>query len=151
MILKNLIFRFLLITLSLQAIEALVYPWEFGSKEYCSEDGPFGDYIKVLKRHFNNIHNTETCLYSDGAWKLSSTADNSWMSKISICQYVAREILKIDLKDASTQADLAHARWQREGAKYHACSDQFTSGQAIGSLYYPRIVSNILWLKETVN
>ncbi|EDM27251.1 beta-xylosidase (1,4-beta-D-xylan xylohydrolase) [Lentisphaera araneosa HTCC2155] len=131
------------------AIEALVYPWEFGSKEYCSEDGPFAQYIKVLKRHFNNIHNTDACLYPDGAWKLSSTADNSWMSKISICQYVAREILKIDLKDASAQADLAHARWQREGAKYHACSDQFTSGQAIGSLYYPRIVSNILWLKET--
>jgi hypothetical protein len=133
------------------AIEALVYPWEAGYKDICSFDGEYGDYIKTLVKHFKNIHNTNTCLYQDGSWKLSSSADNSWMSKICLCQYVAREILGIDLGEAGSKADLAHGRWQREGAKANACSDQFASGVAIGSLYYPRIVTNILWMQERPN
>ena len=71
------------------------------------------------------------------------------MSKICLCQYVAREILGINLGEAGSKADLAHGRWQREGSKAHACSDQFASGVAMGSLYYPRIVTNVLWMQES--
>ena len=131
------------------AIEALVYPHEMGLKDVLKESGPYGDYIKTLKKHLSNIMNTDLCLYKDGGWKLSSSADNSWMSKISLCQYVAREVLGFDFKDAGPKSDLAHARWQREGSKLSACSDQFKSGKAHGSLYYPRIVTNILWMKES--
>lgn len=131
------------------AIEALVYPYEYGLPEAVSEDGPFGDYVRVLKRHLTNIMKPGVCLYEDGGWKLSSSADNSWMSKIALCQYVARQILGFDFGDDQFRADQAHARWEREGSKLQACSDQFRSGEALGSLYYPRIVTNILWLKES--
>ncbi|GAB5560558.1 MAG: hypothetical protein SynsKO_22050 [Synoicihabitans sp.] len=130
------------------AIEALVYPYEYGLKETVSEEGPFGDYIRVLKQHLGNILRPGACLYDDGGWKLSSSADNSWMSKIALCQYVAREVLGFDFGEDQSRTDRAHARWQREGSKLQACSDQFRSGVAHGSLYYPRIVTSILWLKE---
>ncbi len=130
------------------AIEALVYPYECGLRDAVSEDGPFGDYIAVLKRHLANIVKPGVCLYDDGGWKLSSSADNSWMSKIALCQYVARQVLGFDFGDDQLCTDRAHARWEREGSKLQACSDQFRSGIAHGSLYYPRIVTSILWLNE---
>lgn len=131
------------------AIEALVYPYVMGLEEAISEEGPYGSYIKTLKKHFHHIMDTGMCLYEDGGWKLSSSADNSWMSKINLCQYVAREVLGFDFGEAQYKADQAHARWEREGSKLSACSDQFKSGVAHGSLYYPRIVTNILWLNES--
>ena len=48
-----------------------------------------------------------------------------------------------------TEADKAHVEWEIDGSKRHACSDQFASGKPIGSLYYPRIVTNILWLEAS--
>ncbi|MBD5779885.1 beta-xylosidase [Pelagicoccus sp. NFK12] len=130
------------------AIEALVYPYFMGLSEVTSEQGPYGDYIKTLKKHLKHVIDTGICLYEDGGWKLSSSADNSWMSKINLCQFVAREILGFDFGKGQFEADRAHARWEREGSKLSACSDQFRSGVAHGSLYYPRIVTNILWLRE---
>ena len=59
-----------------------------------------------------------------------------------------RTVVGIDLGEAGPRSDKTHARWQREGSKFSACSDQFFSGIAKGSLYYPRIVTNILWMKE---
>ena len=50
--------------------------------------------------------------------------------------------------EGSDKADSAHVRWQVYGSADHACSDQFSSGIPIGSLYYPRIVTAILWLEE---
>ena len=43
--------------------------------------------------------------------------------------------------------DLAHAHWEADGSEAYACSDQFHSGIAKGSLYYPRIVTAILWME----
>jgi hypothetical protein len=85
------------------------------------------------------------CLYEDGGWKLSSTADNSWMSKICLNQFVVHEILRLPYP-GEAHADAAHVEWEVNGSKAQACSDQFASGKPIGSLYYPRIVTNILWL-----
>jgi xylan 1,4-beta-xylosidase len=130
------------------AIEALVYPYEMGLLEAVSEQGPYGEYIKTLKVHLKTVLHKDLCLYPDGGWKLSSSADNSWMSKINLCQYIARKILGFDFGHQELITDHAHARWEREGSNLSACSDQFRSGVAMGSLYYPRIVTNILWLKE---
>lgn len=129
------------------AAEALVYPWGMGLKDRVTEDGPYGDYIRMLKRHVKHVLKPGVCLYEDGAWKLSSSADNSWLSKICLNQYVVREILGIHYDDEG-QADIAHVTWEVEGSKFFACSDQFSSGLPIGSRYYPRIVSCILWLNE---
>ncbi|MDB2357504.1 glycoside hydrolase family 52 protein [Opitutales bacterium] len=127
------------------AAEALVYPWQMGLKDAVDEEGPFGGYIRMLKRHLQNILNPEMCLYEDGGWKLSSSADNSWMSKISISQFVVREILGMSY-EGEERADAAHVSWQVKGSEFYACSDQFGAGKPIGSLYYPRIVANILWM-----
>lgn len=70
--------------------------------------------------------------------KLSSTADNSWMSKINLCQHISRTILGVKPGKAGAVADHAHAEWERNGSEFDACSDQFRSGKAMGSKYYTR-------------
>jgi xylan 1,4-beta-xylosidase len=89
--------------------------------------------------------------FPDGGIRLSSTSDNSWMSKIALFQYVCTKVLKIDADPAIRQslagADAAHVKWMTEGeSAYWACSDQFVSGVAKGSKYYPRIVTSVLWM-----
>ncbi len=129
------------------AIEALAYPWEMGLQDACRERGPYGAMITALKRHLRAILKEGVCVYGDGGWKLSASADNSWASKIHLCQFVAERVLEVRQEPAATaKADRAHADWQRVGAADHAVSDQFTSGVAKGSLYYPRIVTSVLWL-----
>lgn len=129
------------------AVEALIYPYKMGLKEAVSDQGPFGEYIKMLRKHLGYVLKPGICLYDNGGWKLSSSADNSWMSKICLNQFVVRHILGISY-DGEEKSDLAHVEWEVEGSKFSACSDQFSSGKPIGSLYYPRIVTSILWLDE---
>ncbi|QEN04386.1 beta-xylosidase [Thiospirochaeta perfilievii] len=131
------------------AIEGLVFPYYLGMFESVSETGQYGSLIKVLKEHFNNVLKKGICLYNDNGWKLSSSADNSWLSKIYLCQYVAREILDIKTPATGVDADNAHMMWllKKENLPY-AWSDQMKSGVAHGSLYYPRGVTSILWLDE---
>ena len=128
------------------AVEALIYPYKMGLSESLRIDGEFGGYIKVLKKHLTHILKRGVCIYEDGGWKLSSSADNSWMSKICLNQYVIHEILGMNY-GGEVEADNAHVEWEVNGSKSQACSDQFASGKPIGSLYYPRIVTNILWLE----
>jgi hypothetical protein len=129
------------------AVEALIYPWKMGLGDLLGEQGEFGGYIRMLKEHTAYVLKPGVCLYEDGGWKLSNSADNSWMSKICLNQYVVREILGIEYGEEA-RADAAHVFWEVNGSKFQACSDQFASGQPIGSLYYPRIVTNILWLES---
>lgn len=131
------------------AIEALAYPWVMGLRAACQVDGPYGAMIAALRRHLQAVLRPGLCLYADGGWKLSASADNSWASKIHLCQFVAETVLNVRQDPAqAARADRAHADWQRIGAADHAVSDQFTSGVAKGSLYYPRIVTSVLWLHE---
>jgi hypothetical protein len=125
-------------------VEALVYPHQMGLMKYLDIEGEFSEYLTILKKHVCNILKPDICLYEDGGWKLSSTADNSWMSKICLNQFVVHEILGISY-GGEEAADSAHVEWEVNGSKDQACSDQFASGKPIGSLYYPRIVTNILW------
>ena len=80
---------------TIPAVEALIYPFKMGLKKYVSDDGPFGEYIKMLRLHLEYVLNKGVCLYDNGGWKLSSSADNSWMSKICLNQFVVRHILGI--------------------------------------------------------
>jgi hypothetical protein len=161
----------------LPAVEGLVYPlyWSRcadrnlqaarrrandGKVGWLAPQGPYATLIDALRRH------TETLLtargagagknrFADGGLKLSSTSDNSWMSKIAIFQEVCREVLGLDENgkpwtgqgSGFPKADAAHVRWETQGASaYWACSDQMVSGVAQGSKYYPRIVTTVLWL-----
>ncbi|WP_437573319.1 glycoside hydrolase family 52 protein [Sorangium sp. So ce887] len=129
------------------AIEGLLYPHAMGLLDGNAAEGEHGELVRVLRRHFQAIVKPGVCLFPEGGWKLSSSSDNSWASKIALCQHIARVILKADLPDAERH-EQAHVRWQIEGSGYWAYSDQMQRGVPVGSRYYPRGVTAILWLDE---
>jgi hypothetical protein len=131
------------------AIEGLVYPYYTGCTEALDPEGRFGAYIQALKRHLNTVLVPGVCLFPDGGWKLSSTSNNSWLSKIYLCQFVAHQILGLPRDEASRKADAAHAGWLlRPESAVWCWSDQMMNGVPCGSRYYPRGVTSILWLSE---
>ena len=150
----------------LPAVEALIYPAYWlacaGGRE---GQEPTEELLRAALRHrlvdvlrahtLRLLHDHERRnLFPDGGIKLSSTSNNSWMSKIALFQYVARQVLRLHETDQRVAeifraADAAHVRWQTDGSGYWACSDQFVSGVAKGSRYYPRIITAALWLDET--
>jgi hypothetical protein len=86
---------------------------------------------------------TRECKFDNGGWRLSSTSRNSWLSKIYLCQFVAERILG---RRPDTEADRAHVSWLLDPENaYFAWSDQMLAGKAVGSRYYPRGVTCILW------
>ncbi|MGE5486649.1 MAG: glycoside hydrolase family 52 protein [bacterium] len=89
-------------------------------------------------------------LFADGGIKLSSTSNNSWISKIAIFMHVARRVFQLDSDPAIAEifrkADAAHVDWQVKGSSYWACSDQIVSGVGKASRYYPRVVTTALWM-----
>lgn len=131
------------------AIEGLVFPYFTNCSEALALDGDYGNLVKALKHHLDVILVQGECLFEDGGWKLSSTSNNSWLSKIYLCQFVAREILDLDWNESGAKADAAHVDWLLDPVEsYHCWSDQMMSGVACGSKYYPRGVTSILWLLE---
>jgi hypothetical protein len=134
----------------LPAIEGLIYP-AYWLKHGAIDRIPNRSLVDALKRHAIALLNDSKRrnLFDDGGLKLSSTSNNSWMSKIFIVQHIVRQVLRIEEFDALMQsADAAHVRWQIEGSGYWACSDQFVSGVAKASRYYPRLVTACLWLHD---
>jgi hypothetical protein len=112
-------------------------------------DGPYGELVRVLKRHLDKVLVPGVCLDSgSGGWKLSSTSRNTWLSKIFLNQYVAENVLGFD--DERTKRDTVHARWLRTGSADYAATDQVDSstGADLGSRLYPRLVTSILWLEK---
>jgi hypothetical protein len=133
----------------IQAIEGLIFPYVCGLAEAVAEDGPYGEFVRVLKRHFETVLKPGLCLFDDGGWKISSTSRNSWLSKIYLSQFVARKILGLPGGEAGARADAAHVKWLLDPENaYFAWSDQMVAGKAKGSKYYPRGVTSILWLEE---
>lgn len=127
------------------AIEGLIFLYEL-KIDLAAE---FPVLRRVLREHLQAVLRRGACLYEDGGWKLSSTADNSWLSKIYLGQFVARKILDWRTPETGEAADRAHRDWLLlEPNRYWAWSDQMTSGIAKGSKYYPRGVTAILWLEE---
>lgn len=128
------------------AIEGLVYPWITGQTEAYSLDGPYGDLRRVLARHFERVLASGVCRFADGGWRLSSTSRNSWLSKIYLGQAIAEMVLG---EEPDRAADRAHLAWlMRPDNGYYAWSDQMLEGKAVGSRYYPRGVTGVLWIAE---
>jgi hypothetical protein len=130
----------------LPAVEGLMYPLAWGALQ---PDSPL---FSMLKRHARELllDPQRRNFFPDGGIRLSSTSDNSWMSKIAIFQHVARRVLHLDddpkIKELFQKADAAHVKWQTDGSAYWACSDQMVNGVAKGSRYYPRIITAALWM-----
>ena len=130
-------------------IEGLIFPFMGGCRSALATDAEFSPLISALKRHLEAVLVPGKCLFEDGGWKLSSTSDNSWLSKIYLCQFIAREILGLSQDDRDVRADAAHVNWLLdERNAYFAWSDQMMAGVAVGSKYYPRGVTSTLWLLE---
>lgn len=144
----------------LPAVEGCVYPLYFvqtgfdgGTQEgvYASEAEK--RMFAVLREHTRNLllDKERRNLFADGGIKLSSTSNNSWMSKISIFMHVTRKVFGLDADAAVAavlqQADAAHLKWQTEGSSYWACCDQIVSGEGKASRYYPRIITSALWME----
>ena len=110
--------------------------------------------LDVLKKHTQALllDPQRRNLFPDGGIKLSSTSNNSWMSKICIVMHVARRVFGLDqdekVKQIFAAADAAHVKWQTDGSSYWACCDQIVSGKAQGSRYYPRIITSALWMEK---
>jgi hypothetical protein len=110
--------------------------------------------FEVLKEHTRNVllDPERRNLFADGGIKLSSTSNNSWMSKIAIFMHVTRRVFHLDddprVAEVFSQADVAHVKWQTEGSSYWACCDQIVSGEGKASRYYPRIITSALWIEE---
>lgn len=131
------------------AIEGLIFPYALGIKKALEENGPYGDYIKALKKHFQTIMIKGVCIFADGGWKLSSTSNNSWLSKIYLSEFIAGKILGFDRKIYTKEADKAHVDWlTHQEHSYWCWSDQIVSGIISASKYYPRGVTSILWMEE---
>jgi hypothetical protein len=89
-------------------------------------------------------------LFEDGGWKISSTSNNSWLSKIYLNQFIARKILGWEWDEKGARADAAHVEWLTHPTlSVWSWSDQIIAGEISGSKYYPRGVTSILWLEET--
>jgi hypothetical protein len=126
------------------AIEGLVFPLFWNLSALTSPQGEFGTMIRALATHLRTVLRPGTCKFRDGGWKLSSTNDNSWLSKIYLCQHVAEQVLG---EPCDKKADAAHQTWLLDSENsYHAWSDQMVAGRARGSKYYPRGVTSWLWL-----
>ncbi|WP_078382820.1 glycoside hydrolase family 52 protein [Sutcliffiella halmapala] len=131
------------------AIEGLVFPYFTNAKEALDPNGRFSDYIKALKKHLETVLVDEVCLFDNGGWKISSTSNNSWLSKIYLSQFIARQILGLKWDEKGLKADAAHVDWLTHPTlSVWSWSDQIISGEISGSKYYPRGVTSILWLNE---
>ncbi|MGD7045021.1 glycoside hydrolase family 52 protein [Jeotgalibacillus proteolyticus] len=133
------------------AIEGLIFPYYMNLHEALDPNGRFKEYIAALKKHLETVLKEGVCKFEDGGWKISSTSNNSWLSKVYLCQFIAREILQHKDEDGG-KADAAHVSWlTHPELSVWSWSDQIISGEIIGSKYYPRGVTSILWLDETTH
>jgi xylan 1,4-beta-xylosidase len=131
----------------LPAVEGLLYPFAWGE--------PIDTGLReALRRHVVALLKDpeRRNVFADGGIRLSSTSDNSWMSKIAIFQQVARRVLGLEedaaVRELFVRADGAHVKWQTEGeSAYWACSDQMVKGVARASRYYPRVITTALWME----
>lgn len=131
------------------AIEGLVFPYYTGCKEALDRNGRFAAYIGALDKHLQAVLKPGICLFEDGGWKISSTSNNSWLSKIYLSQFIARNILGLEWDEHGAAADRAHVAWlTHPQLSIFSWSDQIISGEITGSKYYPRGVTAILWLDE---
>jgi hypothetical protein len=144
----------------LPAVEGCVYPLYFVNTGFagCTQEEIYATpaekrMFEVLKEHTRKLllDPERRNVFADGGIKLSSTSNNSWMSKISIFMHVTRKVFHLDadpgVVEVFRKADAAHVKWQTEGSSYWACCDQIVSGEGKASRYYPRIITSALWME----
>ena len=120
------------------AIEGVVFPLRWGMSKALAADGPYAGLHTALSKHLQHILKPGICSSMKGGWKLSSSADNSWMSKIFPSASMSA---KPCTASSQMHSHSAHVHWQQVGSAAWAMSDQCCAGVAQGSRYYPRCAS----------
>ncbi|MBN1759418.1 MAG: hypothetical protein JW863_13910, partial [Chitinispirillaceae bacterium] len=137
------------VAVALPVVEGLIYPWVAGIREVYKERSGYAPLLASLKKHVSAALTTEICRFDDGGLKLSSSSDITWLSKLYLFRFIATDILGIEADAVFGESDEAQLRWlldERNSA--YAWSDQFRNGVLVGSRYYPRGVTAVLWLRE---
>jgi hypothetical protein len=131
------------------AVEGLAYPYCMGLKEAVSPNGPYGEFIQLMRTHMDSILRPGICMdATSGAWKMSSSTLNTWESKIYLAQFVTEKVLGLSDERTHGEVDGVHYAIQVLGNPVTAWTDQilsdigFTRG---GSRHYPRGVTAFLW------
>ncbi len=130
----------------LPAVEALVFPLAWGDPLLQAPEPGTKALLERLGSHLHRVLDDGICRFPDGGWRLSSTSRNSWISKIALCQVVAERVFG---RAPEPEADRAHVAWQAPGSADWGFTDQIIDRVGIGSKYYPRGVSAILWWPQT--
>ena len=131
------------------AIEGLVFPLYTGCESALERNGRYAVFLQTLERHLQAVLQPGICLFPDGGWKISSTSNNSWLSKIYLSQFISRKIFALPWDEQGKRADAAHVEWlTHPELSIWSWSDQIISGEIKASKYYPRGVTSILWLAE---
>ena len=128
------------------AVEGLAFALFAGAAETLDAAGEHGAYLRALRRHLETVLVPGACLFADAGWKLSSTDDNSWLSKV----YPGAVRGPEDPGDGDRRRRRRRARRvaaDRELSVW-AWSDQIVDGEIHSSRYYPRGVTAALWLEE---
>ena len=132
------------------AVEGLVYPLFLGLRSRLAEAPELRHLTGLLEQHLRMAFVPGVCLDAvSGGWKLSSSSTNTWVSKIFLCQHVARELFPRSLSPAALAADAVHVRWlQSPVTRTLNFCDQLHSetGEPLGSRNYPRGVSAWIWV-----
>lgn len=128
----------------LPAVESLVHA-DFAGDSALRGGGAHGAMVERLRLHLEAAL-AAPCRFPDGGWRLSSTSDNSWLSKVWLAQSL-REGPWGEYRD--DRADRAHLAWLAPGSADWGFCDQIAGGRAIGSKSYPRGVTAILFLRAS--
>lgn len=129
------------------AVEGLVYPYFCGATQEVDLKGRNQHFLSTLRQHLVTVLQEGRCIDAvSGGWKLSSTSNNTWLSKIFLNQFVASNLLGID--DQLVRREQQHCHWLFGTHSIHGMTDQVdsTSGKDLGSRLYPRLVTSILWM-----
>lgn len=129
----------------LPAIEGLGFPMAWRDPILETPDPTAARFLARLGSHLDAVLRDGICLFPDGGWKMSSTSGNSWVSKVALCQAVAERVFH---RASDPAADRAHVAWLAPGSADWGFTDQIQDGIGIGSRYYPRGVTSILWWPE---
>lgn len=136
----------------LPAVEGLVFLHYLGMDEELRREGRLGRLLNLLETHLMNSLQRGVCLDEEsGGWKISSTSNNTWMSKIAIAQHLVRQLFPKAYSKEAAAGDAIHAGWQKSpGCAPMAFCDQVlcNESRAIGSRFYPRGVTAWLWMLE---
>lgn len=128
----------------LPALEGLIHPLSWNDADAVSPQGRFGGMVNRLGVHLARALDSGLCRFPDGGWRLSSSSENSWISKIALVQHVAERVYG---RPPDRRADAAHVAWLAPGSARWGFTDQIVSGRGIGSKLYPRGVTAILHLE----